>query len=192
MAIRGIDDGISSAGGSEGTNPEHTVQQGDTFDSIAEQYNISSDALLKINPQIRDANSLQPGQILNVPLITSIGLPGSDAAGKDAAKIPASMFQSDAIEPATPEIFENQPQKISEKQPFDGNIFSFDIEQKPSFNDSSFDIEQRPSFNDSSFDIEQRPSFNVSTHQFQTDPNGKLVTSNKELIGLLRNLQQQH
>jgi LysM repeat protein len=64
--------GIGGGGGSRqhGTDEtQHTVQKGETLDSIAKQYGVSSDDLLKLNPQLQNADKLQPGVALLLPAV---------------------------------------------------------------------------------------------------------------------------
>lgn len=44
-----------------------TVESGDTFTSIANQFKVPIDALRKANPQVKDINRLAVGQRLNIP-----------------------------------------------------------------------------------------------------------------------------
>jgi spore coat assembly protein SafA len=56
-------------GGGHHPPPSHfyVVQKGDTMYSIAAQYGISVNALIKANPQIKDPNTIYPGQIIYIP-----------------------------------------------------------------------------------------------------------------------------
>jgi spore coat assembly protein SafA len=45
----------------------HTVAQGDTLSKLAAKYGVSSDALIKANPQILNPNMIYPGDKVNVP-----------------------------------------------------------------------------------------------------------------------------
>jgi LysM repeat protein len=45
----------------------YTVRQGDTLGSIAEQFKVSQDELLAVNPEISDPNSLSEGQVIRIP-----------------------------------------------------------------------------------------------------------------------------
>jgi spore coat assembly protein SafA len=45
----------------------HTVAQGDSLNKIAAKYGVSSDALIKANPQILNPNLIYPGDKVNVP-----------------------------------------------------------------------------------------------------------------------------
>jgi LysM repeat protein len=45
----------------------YTVQSGDTLRKIADRLNITVDALLKVNPQITNANLIYAGQKINLP-----------------------------------------------------------------------------------------------------------------------------
>ena len=52
--------------GSAGTRT-HTVTVGDTLSAIAAKYNTTVDAIMSINPQIRDRNIIHLGQKINIP-----------------------------------------------------------------------------------------------------------------------------
>jgi LysM repeat protein len=52
------------AGGGDGT---YTVQSGDTAGAIADACGITVDELAELNPDIDDINTLQVGQVINVP-----------------------------------------------------------------------------------------------------------------------------
>ncbi|OWZ82754.1 peptidoglycan-binding protein [Natranaerobius trueperi] len=45
----------------------YTVEEGDTFISIAREFNVSVDALINANPHIEDPDVLFPGDVLCVP-----------------------------------------------------------------------------------------------------------------------------
>ncbi len=45
----------------------YTVKPGDTLSHIAARSSVSVQALMKVNPQIRDADLIQPGQMINLP-----------------------------------------------------------------------------------------------------------------------------
>ena len=45
---------------------EHTVQQGETLEGIANQHNISAESLLSNNSQIKNGQ-VEPGQVLSIP-----------------------------------------------------------------------------------------------------------------------------
>jgi LysM repeat protein len=45
----------------------YTVQRGDTLRKIAARYNTTVDAILKVNPQISNANLIYAGQVINLP-----------------------------------------------------------------------------------------------------------------------------
>lgn len=64
--------GIGGGGGSRqyGTDQtQHTVQAGETLDSIARQHGVTTEALLKLNPQLQNAEKLQPGVALLLPAV---------------------------------------------------------------------------------------------------------------------------
>lgn len=45
----------------------YTVQRGDTLSEIARRNNLSLPELIRRNPQIKDPNRIEPGQVLNLP-----------------------------------------------------------------------------------------------------------------------------
>lgn len=49
------------------TTAEFTVRRGDTLNKIADAYGVNVDALLALNPDIRNPNRLRIGQVLHVP-----------------------------------------------------------------------------------------------------------------------------
>ena len=54
------------------TNPsdlasDYTVKKGDTLSSIAKKYGTTVEALLKANPQIKNANLIKVGQVIRIP-----------------------------------------------------------------------------------------------------------------------------
>ncbi|MDA8335822.1 MAG: LysM domain-containing protein [Peptococcaceae bacterium] len=57
------------AGGGHHAPPSHfyVVQKGDTMSSIADRYGLSVDALIKANPQIKDPDTIYPGQVIYIP-----------------------------------------------------------------------------------------------------------------------------
>ena len=48
------------------TGNTHTVKPGDTMSAIAVQYHLTLGELLRLNPQITNANLIQPGQVLRL------------------------------------------------------------------------------------------------------------------------------
>lgn len=45
----------------------YTIQSGDTLSGIAQQFNVTQDALLAANPSITDPNEIYAGQVLTIP-----------------------------------------------------------------------------------------------------------------------------
>ncbi|MGI6286209.1 hypothetical protein MHOCP_13160 [Moorella humiferrea] len=45
----------------------YTVQPGDSMYSIAQKFNVSLDALIAANPQVKDPNLIYPGEVLCIP-----------------------------------------------------------------------------------------------------------------------------
>src|SRR5690606_32694744 len=45
----------------------YTVRSGDSMSAIAARHNVALSALLKANPQVKNANKIYPGQKLNIP-----------------------------------------------------------------------------------------------------------------------------
>lgn len=50
-------------------NGKYIVKQGDCLWSIAQKYHISLQALIAMNPQIKNPDVIQIGQEINVPVI---------------------------------------------------------------------------------------------------------------------------
>ncbi len=46
----------------------YVVKPGDTMTAIAKKHNTTVDTLMKLNPQITDANRIYPGQVIMVPV----------------------------------------------------------------------------------------------------------------------------
>ncbi|MDN5325921.1 MAG: hypothetical protein PWP41_617 [Moorella sp. (in: firmicutes)] len=53
----------------------YTVQPGDTMHTIAQKFNVSLDALIAANPQVRDPNLIFPGQVLCIPAQAPVTCP---------------------------------------------------------------------------------------------------------------------
>ncbi len=58
---------IPSGSGSSNNSNYYTVQSGDTLSEIAQNFGISLQDLLSLNPQISDPDLIYPGQIINIP-----------------------------------------------------------------------------------------------------------------------------
>lgn len=50
-----------------GTGTQYTVKKGDTLSAIAKRYGTTVEALLKANPQIKNANLIKVGEVINIP-----------------------------------------------------------------------------------------------------------------------------
>src|SRR5688572_10141189 len=46
---------------------QHTVQEGEKLQQIAQDHRTTPEAILDINPQVRDPNLLSTGEVLNMP-----------------------------------------------------------------------------------------------------------------------------
>jgi LysM repeat protein len=65
----------------------YTVQKGDTLRKIAAWTSTTLDAILKVNPQIKDANKIYVGQVINLPeAVNSYTVQKGDTLKKIAAK----------------------------------------------------------------------------------------------------------
>ena len=49
----------------------HTVARGDTMWKLAVQYQVGTSEIIQANPQVGDPNLIYPGQVLNIPQISS-------------------------------------------------------------------------------------------------------------------------
>ena len=45
---------------------DHLIQKGQTLSTIAQQYNVSIDTLMKLNPQLKNPNSIMAGASLKI------------------------------------------------------------------------------------------------------------------------------
>lgn len=54
---------------------QYTIQPDDTLYSIARKYSLSFDDLMRMNPQITDANQINIGEVIEVPEPTSVPNP---------------------------------------------------------------------------------------------------------------------
>jgi LysM repeat protein len=64
--------------GSESNTIKYTVKSGDTLESIAEQFDVSTGLILLTNPQINPIQ-LVPGQVITIPVVPIIPNTGSNA-----------------------------------------------------------------------------------------------------------------
>lgn len=49
----------------------HTVARGDTMWKLAVQYQVGTSEIIQANPQVSDPNLIYPGQVLNIPQVSS-------------------------------------------------------------------------------------------------------------------------
>ena len=49
---------------------DYTVKKGDTLSGIAKKYNTTVEAIMRANPQIKDANKIYVGQVIQIPVKT--------------------------------------------------------------------------------------------------------------------------
>lgn len=54
--------GLAAGTASGGSSPDYTVEKGDNLSKIAQKHQLSLDELMKLNPDIRDANKISVGQ----------------------------------------------------------------------------------------------------------------------------------
>lgn len=52
------------------TFADYTVKKGDTLSGIAKKYNTTVEAIMRANPQIKDANKIYVGQVIQIPVKT--------------------------------------------------------------------------------------------------------------------------
>lgn len=82
--------GVGGPGGG-GNLLEHCVQNGDTLESIATQYDVTKQALLETNRNIT-SETLQPGQILQIPQTATPQAPATPAADQVESFIPHDLL----------------------------------------------------------------------------------------------------
>jgi RHS repeat-associated protein len=82
--------------GEGGTDPV-TVQKGNTLSGIAKDNNTSVDAIMKANPNIRDANKIYPGQKINLP-----GVEGPTGENNSMVNTTTVKSSSSANAPSAP------------------------------------------------------------------------------------------
>lgn len=61
----GNEEAAKDGGGQNGKT--HAVRKGDTLWGIARQYSVGLEALLKVNPQIKNPNLIHPGEAVRIP-----------------------------------------------------------------------------------------------------------------------------
>jgi LysM repeat protein len=81
MVLR-IDAGSMGANFQSPQDSEHTVQKGDTFQSIAQKYGVALDLLQQNNPQV-DRNNLTEGFVIKIPASKMIPLSGNLPSQQD-------------------------------------------------------------------------------------------------------------
>ena len=67
---------------------EYTVKKGDTLGGIAKKYGVTVDAILALNPSIKDPNKIYVGQVIKIPVAqhAAIGATFTPYAGKVYAR----------------------------------------------------------------------------------------------------------
>lgn len=67
---------------------EYTIKKGDTLGAIAKKYGVTVDAILALNPSIKDPNKIYVGQVIKIPVAqhAAIGATFTPYAGKVNAK----------------------------------------------------------------------------------------------------------
>ena len=91
---------------------QHKVAKKETFTSIARKYEVSTDSLIKANPDI-NPNVLKIGQMIRIPESPRPPVSVTPVPGPDDALSPATAPQ------ASPTIDYSKPIKITEKMTFE-------------------------------------------------------------------------
>ena len=55
----------------QATGLTHTVARGDTMWKLAVQYQVGTSEIIQANPQVSNPDLIYPGQVLNIPQISS-------------------------------------------------------------------------------------------------------------------------
>jgi hypothetical protein len=157
-----------SIGGPGGESPfEHTVQQGETLDSIASQHAVTKQALLESNLHIT-SETLQPGNVLQIP-----------QAGRSTTTPVAST--KDTIEPFGPN--NNFLKTSNEYLPDD--LIKFAPPYVPVGPVVGGDNVAQAGEVRQGGDMMQ---VNLSADQFKINEDGNLVISNPDLINFFKTL----
>src|SRR5690606_33977938 len=70
----------------------YTVRHGDTLSAIARQLGVSTSSLLAANPQIRNANLIYPGDVLDIPRGGAPGGAANDPVADTSTSTPGGTF----------------------------------------------------------------------------------------------------
>jgi LysM repeat protein len=83
-----------------------TVKKGDTLTAIAKKAGISLDALIKLNPQIKNPNLINPGQVITITKPTPAAPVAAPAGGTDSQNAARLAAQAKTAVPvaATPAV----------------------------------------------------------------------------------------
>jgi LysM repeat protein len=84
-----------------GTGQVYTVVRGDTLRKIAARFDTTVDEILKINPQIKNANLIFPGDRINIPATpTTYTVVRGDTLGKIAARFGTTVARLLELNPS--------------------------------------------------------------------------------------------
>jgi hypothetical protein len=171
----------SSIGGGE--NPfQHTVQQGDTLDSIAGQYGVTKHALLENNTHVT-GEQLQPGQVLQIPQSTAPPVASSqstDTIEYKEGKVLTDLFQEPSNEYVPSELLGAAPPYVP-VGPVVGPIVGPVVD--PVVGGDNIEASEV----EKGAEVRQ---VKLSADQFQINEEGNLVINNPDLIDFFKTLTE--
>jgi len=156
---------IERPGGQEDANvplAEHTIQEGDTIESIAKQYGVSHEALLVANPILN--TGITAGQVLQIPNVPPQQENPSKADRIEAAD--QNIFEQIANEPIVPQAL------IRAATPYVPVRMLREAMEEPAEAGSTDEIKE----------------LTLTPDELQINDQGQLIISNPELIEYFKTL----